>query len=125
MIFYSDEHMSQRVALRVRSFGHTVVTTDEMGKKSAGDEEQLFLARRHRRVLVTHNGNNFLLLHRALHLWASVTGLTDVHAGVLILNDRLTNGEKARLLDLFAAEGLPTDNRCYEWRDPGGWTRID
>ena len=61
--------------------GHTATTPSELGTERAGDADHLLEATQQRRILVTHNRKDFLLLHNAWHTWAMAVP----HAGILVL----------------------------------------
>jgi predicted nuclease of predicted toxin-antitoxin system len=56
---YLDEDVSALVAELLRARGFNVQTTQEAGRKSASDEEQLTHAVGRRRALLTHNRDDF------------------------------------------------------------------
>jgi predicted nuclease of predicted toxin-antitoxin system len=62
---YLDEDVSVLVAELLRARGFTVQTTQEAGRKNAGDEEQLEYAAGQRKALLTHNRDDFARLARA------------------------------------------------------------
>ena len=59
---YLDEDVSVLVAELLRARGFPVQTTQEAGRKNAGDEEQLEYAVSQRRALLTHNRDDFARL---------------------------------------------------------------
>ena len=59
---YLDEDVSVLVAELLRVRGFTVQTTQEAGRKHAGDEEQLAYAVSQRCALLTHNRDDFAAL---------------------------------------------------------------
>ncbi|MCA1667103.1 MAG: DUF5615 family PIN-like protein, partial [Thermomicrobia bacterium] len=90
--FYLDQNISQRIVPFLQEAGHQAITTRSMHFERAGDDEQLFLAWRNGWIMVTHDGNDYLLLHSTLRRWASAWGVTDIHAGILILPYGLGTG---------------------------------
>ena len=67
---------------------------------------------------------SFYLLHRDIRRWLQQRGETAMHAGFLILPDDFGPERKARVLDIFAASGLPAANELYEWFPDRDWVRC-
>src|SRR5579884_4410158 len=101
---YLDRHIMRRLALDLRGRGYDVLTTEEAGKDTASDEEQLALATADRRAILTFNIRDFAPLHEA---WQAAGR---PHAGVIVsqqLGSReygLLLHRMLRLLDHFTAE---------------------
>ena len=81
---YLDNDVSVRAAPPLQALGLTVTTTAQLNRRTAGDHEQLLLAARRQWVLVTHNWDDFRLLHGAWHLWARDWAVSPVHSGILV-----------------------------------------
>lgn len=62
---YLDRHIMRRLAVDLRGRGFDVLTTEEAGKDTASDEEQLALASAERRAILTFNIRDFAPLHQA------------------------------------------------------------
>jgi hypothetical protein len=62
---YLDEDVSMLVAELVRARGFALQTTQEAGRKNAGDEEQLEYAVSRRQALLPHNRHDFARLAQA------------------------------------------------------------
>jgi predicted nuclease of predicted toxin-antitoxin system len=103
---YFDRHIMRRLAVDLRTRGYDVLTTEEAGKDTASDEEQLAFATMERRALVTFNIRDFAPLHE---LWQTAS-LS--HAGIIVsqqLGGRqygLLLQRMQRLLDHFTAEEM-------------------
>lgn len=123
--FYMDADVLSDLAPQLRSFGHNVLTTYEVGRRRAGDEEQLGYAAELRRTLVTHNGQDFLLLQRAWRHWADLWFVTPrpIHYGILVVPQTQPAIELARQIDLLIQSGTDVRNRFYTWSPAGGWIR--
>jgi uncharacterized protein DUF5615 len=121
--FYLDQNVSQRIVPFLQEIGHQAITTRSMHFERAGDDEQLFLAWQNGWIMVTHDGNDYLLLHTTLRRWASAWGVMGIHAGILILPYGFGEREQARRLDIFAASELVIANELYDWEEIGGWIR--
>jgi predicted nuclease of predicted toxin-antitoxin system len=83
--FLLDEDLSPVVAETARGLGLDAVSVHECDRRGLSDEEQLELAAREERVLVTRNRDDFILLT----LEAFRTGKP--HAGALIVPRSLPN----------------------------------
>ena len=103
---YLDRHVMTRLAPDLRPRGFDVVTTEEAGKDTASDEEQLAFAAAEGRAIVTFNIRDFAPLHEQ---WRA-TGRT--HAGIIVsqqLGSRqygLLLQRLLRLLNHFTAEAM-------------------
>ncbi len=75
---YLDRHIMGRLAVDLRGRGYDVARTEEVGKDTASDEEQLAFATAERRAILTFNIRDFAPRHQA---WQA-TGRT--HAGIIV-----------------------------------------
>lgn len=62
MKLYFDEHLPTTLALMLQERGHDCLTTQAAGNVGRSDEDQLAYAAGERRVILTFNRNDFLLL---------------------------------------------------------------
>jgi len=60
-----DRHIMGRLAVDLRGRGYDVVRTEEVGKDTATDEEQLAFATAENRAILTFNIRDFAPLHEA------------------------------------------------------------
>ncbi|MHB1033574.1 MAG: DUF5615 family PIN-like protein [Pirellulales bacterium] len=103
---YLDRHIIRRLAVDLRGRGYDVLTTEEAGKDTAGDEEQLAFAAAESRAIVTFNTRHFAPLHEE---WQAAGR---PHAGIIVsqqLGSRqygLLLQRMLRLLDHFTAEHM-------------------
>ncbi len=67
--FQLDQNVSATLALLLRGLGHDVVTTNDAGLLDVDDDVQLLAAAKAARVPITHNREDFRLLHRAWRRW--------------------------------------------------------
>jgi predicted nuclease of predicted toxin-antitoxin system len=103
---YFDRHIINRLAVDLRGRGYDVLTTEEAGKDTAADEEQLAFATAEKRAILTFNIRDFAPLHEA---WQAAERL---HAGIIV-SQQLGSREYGvllqrmlRLLNHFTAEEL-------------------
>ncbi len=75
---YLDRHIMGRLAVDLRGRGYDVVRTEEVGKDTAPDEEQLAFATAENRAILTFNIRDFAPLHEA----RQAAGRP--HAGVIV-----------------------------------------
>ncbi len=103
---YFDRHIMARLAVDLRGRGYDVLTTEEAGKDTASDEEQLLFATAEKRAILTFNIRDFAPLHEA---WQAAARL---HAGIIVsqqLGSRqygLLLPRMLRLLNQFTAEEM-------------------
>jgi hypothetical protein len=126
--FYLDHDVGHEVALLLRGAGHDATTAQQSGLRAATDDEHFLTAAEQARILVTHNGRDYLLLHRAWLRWSMAWRVTREHAGILLIPQppMLPIDEAARDLSSFAGSGRPLTNELYRRRPPGlrpAWER--
>ncbi len=103
---YFDRHIMIRLAVDLRGRGFDVVTTEEAGKDTASDEEQLAFSTSQGRAILTFNIRDFAPLHEA---WQAAER---PHAGIIVsqqLGSRqygLLFQRILRLLNHFTAEEM-------------------
>jgi len=103
---YFDRHIMTRLAVDLRGRGYDVLTTEEAGKDTATDEEQLAFATAENRSLLTFNIREFAPFHEA---WQAADR---PHAGIIVsqqLGSRqygLLLLRMLRLLNHFTAEEM-------------------
>ena len=103
---YLDRHIMARLAIDLRGRGYDVLTTEETGKDTAVDEEQLAFATAESRAIFTFNIRDFAPLHESWQLAGRP------HAGIIVsrqLGSReygLLLQRMLRLLNHFTAEEM-------------------
>jgi predicted nuclease of predicted toxin-antitoxin system len=83
--FYLDNDLAAGVALSLRTAGHVAISARDLRLRRATDDEQLLVAADAGRVFVTHNEDDFTLLHDAWRKWFSAKGVQAQHAGILVV----------------------------------------
>jgi predicted nuclease of predicted toxin-antitoxin system len=103
---YLDRHIITQLAVDLREHGYDVLTTQEAGKDTASDAEQLVFATAENRAILTFNIRDFAPLHRD---WQAA-GRS--HAGIIVsqqLGSRqygVLRRRMLRLLNHFTAEEM-------------------
>jgi predicted nuclease of predicted toxin-antitoxin system len=103
---YLDRHIMTRLAVDLRAREYDVLTTEEAGKDTASDDEQLNFATGEGRAILTFNIRDFAPLHDQ---WQAA-GRS--HAGIIVsqqLGSRQYGAllqRMSRLLDHYAAEDM-------------------
>jgi predicted nuclease of predicted toxin-antitoxin system len=103
---YLDLHVKLRLAEDLCERGYDVINTQQTGRETASDDEQLEFATQEGRALVTYNIRDFVPLHES---W---TALGRSHAGIIVsqqLGSRqygLLLSRMLRLLDHFTADEI-------------------
>jgi len=127
---YLDEDLANDLAPSLRSLGHDVVHTREIGLTGSGDAKQFAHAIAEGRTLITANVRDFRLLHEALVSCAlplCPAGLRS-HPGIVAMPNPNTRSAQrmAELLDqrLAADEPAALGNRFLRWRAAVGWEDL-
>jgi hypothetical protein len=118
--FYVDNDVSLRLGPLLGQRGHHVTYTLSRGATRAGDEQQLLTALDLQASLLTHNYADFVLLHRAWHLWTARWKITEPHLAIIVL----LQGHESYLsqqIDTLLLAGEPVVNRLYRYRASVGW----
>ena len=82
---YLDHNVARDVARALRYESHDVRTAREIHTEAAGDDEHLSLSYENSWVFVTHNIQDFRLLHSAWRRWSGLWGVSVSHPGILAL----------------------------------------
>jgi len=69
--FYLDNDVSVKVANLLNAKGHDVVSARSLDLRSATDAEHLLNAALSNRILVSHNFDDYELLHDAWQRWST------------------------------------------------------
>jgi uncharacterized protein DUF5615 len=120
---YVDHNVATEIHARLKTAGHSIITTYDLGQERAKDDEQLLTAARLGRIFVTHNHTDFELLHDAWRRWSSAWGVSALHPGILAVTQRLAASEAGQLLIEFLALNMPLENELYRWRTAADWQR--
>jgi hypothetical protein len=135
--FHLDHNVSNSIAQDLRHRRHDVVTARELGLTSADDDVHLWTAAGDKRIFVTHNREDFRLLHKAWCRWAAgwrrilqreqITVVFAAHPGVLIVPQapHLAPETTAVEIDRLVSSGAPLANELYlyDWQTGRGWVR--
>jgi hypothetical protein len=83
--FYIDNDVALEAAQLLRVAGHSAITARDLGRERNTDGEQLLVASQLGHIFLTHNEEDFILLHDAWIRWSAAWGVAASHAGVLIV----------------------------------------
>lgn len=125
--FCLDENVALDAGAILEQYGHDVLSIVAVpALRRIGDYDVLRIAARENRILVTQNADDFTLLHHAWRRWSPGWNVAPVHAGILILLQRLalSPAEIAFHVDEILAAGWPLVNELYLFKGSrGGWVR--
>jgi hypothetical protein len=123
--FCLDNDIARPTAGLLRRLGNDVVHTRDVRRTNAHDEDQLLYAARHDRVLVTHNGNDFMMLHRAWLSWSREWSVQPEHSGIVVIPQRWTAGPQAIRLDELTRRVPDLHNLLYDVSASDQWLRVE
>lgn len=122
--FYLDENVSTELSDVLVSAGHDVLSTDDAGRKGNSDVRQLVFAAREGRIAITHNRDDFVLVHEAWIAYATAWGVARPvkHPGISVLPQPplMPSTEAADEIDRVSHVSRLA-NRIWVWRRPLGW----
>ena len=100
--YYFDEHVRSAIASGLRARGISVLTTEEAGRAHQGtpDDDQLAYATARGLVIVTSDRDYIRLAHEQ-----------QPHAGIVLLQQKLSIGGYIEYLDLLALTTSPESMR--------------
>ena len=124
---YFDHNISRDVRVLLEQSGHRVLATREIGHERLPDDAQLLFAAKSGRIIVTHNRNDFQMLHDAWLTWPAAFGMSlPAHPGVLVLDQAPSTTLATVLVDFLdatAAERIA--NALFWWHRHDGWRQRD
>ncbi len=122
--FYLDHNVSSMLGTLLRRRGHSVVSAREIGQERGDDAEHLFIAAQQQRIVVTHDREDFTLLHRAWLRWSAGWHVSASHSGILIIPQppRLTVVQSDRAIDALIAQQPTMISTLFVWTTSMGWS---
>ncbi len=123
-----DQHVSHHIAAELRIAGHDVVTAYEIGPAAADDDVHLLHASREDRIFLTHNADDFLLLHKAWVRWTHGWDFFRQHSGILVcpqapvLRPSVVVGKVLELLG--GIDRIDNELWAYD-KDSGIWRLVE
>lgn len=122
--FVLDENFEARTAQELRVLGHDVVTTTALNVRGAPDYTLLLVATDEERIVVTHNVDDFLLLHciwLALATRWRIEPVQAAHPGILGLTQYTTDcADYARQIDA-RTHSQNVAGEMHVYRPSTGW----
>jgi hypothetical protein len=121
---YLDHNVSLHLVPVLRAAGHDVLTARDQGHARLTNDAQLLEAIKLRRVLVTHNRKDFVLLYDAWTTWPGAFNLLLPRLpGVVVLEPAPLSTLSRTFIDLLAGSAPDLRNQLVWWRGSGGWQR--
>jgi hypothetical protein len=118
-----DHNVASELAVRLERSGHDVVTTRVTGEPRATDDALLLSSVRTNRLFITHNRDDFRLLHDAWTTWPAAFGVAlPAHPGILVLHSA-TPEVLAQVINAFL-DSTPLQrlaNSIFWWHRHDGW----
>lgn len=123
--FYLDHNVSNALGPLLRLRGHSTVSAREIGRERGDDAEHLFIAARQQRIMVTHDRDDFTLLHRAWLRWSAGWQVSVNHPGILIIPQppRLSVAQSDREIASLLIHQPMMVNVLFVWTTSAGWIR--
>ena len=127
---YLDNDVPASWARLLRIRGHDVITVRDLGTREATDGEHLLAATQQGRILITHNGDDYVLLHDAWRRWFreySTVSNAPLHASILVVPqpkpqlDYWPVETAVAILEAFLVSTLDLSGRAFEWTPVHGW----
>lgn len=101
-----------------------MISAREIGQERSDDAEHLFIAAKQRRIVITHDRDDFILLHRAWQRWSAGWHVSAFHSGILIVPQppRLTVVQCDQEIESLIARQSALTNALFQWTTSAGWT---
>lgn len=123
--FYCDEDVTLALVPLLRERGHSATDTDTEGRKGAPDSHQVLYAAERGWTFLTHNRDDYRLLHDAWLLWSYRWGVMPRHSGILILSQRTGAAINVELVHTLVYDpDVRIANSLYDWIPTRGWQRF-
>ena len=125
--FYLDNDVAHELAPALQAAGHGAITARSIGFAAATDDVQLLRAASEGWTFVTHNRDDYVLLHEAWLRWSGAWRVAAEHAGILVIPQphELPSYQVARDLVRFVSSGRPLTNELYRRRSIGAGVRWE
>ena len=125
-ILYLDEDVSHHIGTRLEITGHTIYTTYQQGRAETSDGGQLLYAATYVWTIVSHNREDFELLHDAWLRWTQAWSLSSQHPGILVISQRVSNHDNATVIDTLLSAHPNLDNQLFGYNTPSqAWHLYD
>lgn len=125
MRLFADEDVYNELKQLLTESGHDVVSPIELGLRGAGDEMCFLHAASDARTIITHNGKDFSLLHRAWMTWPGQWNIATQpqHSGILSVphQNLLSPTAAANRIDWLIRTSGSLLNTFYRLERSGLW----
>ena len=111
----------------LRQRGHSATSAAEERRLGAPDPHQLLYAATRNWIILTHNRQDFRLLHTAWLLWSDAWHTPQHHSGILIVEQMRWRAvaDLAQLIHNFVTDSdVMFANTLYDWKPTTGWVRY-
>jgi hypothetical protein len=118
-----DENVSARLVPLLRRRGHECISATEIGFSRAKDPGLLLWSATAEHIVVTHDEDDFAMLHRAWRLWSTAWNVDAVHAGIIAVpqSPAWPYDRTAQEIDQLVRERGQLTNQFFKYRLPDGW----
>lgn len=99
------------------------VTAAGLGMHRASDGHHLLVAAQADRILVTHNGKDFIAMQDAWLRWQQAWGVATSHAGVLIIPQAWKPFQSAHEIGRFVGLRTSLPNEIHVYKLGIGWVK--
>ena len=118
--FYIDQD-ALGIGTLLRAAGYPLIKASEMGFSRYKDEAHLRFAAHNRLTLISFNGNDYEMLHRAWLHWE----MQPDHAGIIIPSQEIKADPMAAEIIRFLQQDYTLTGMLYRWTTGSGWRRYD
>jgi hypothetical protein len=121
--FFLDNNVSRHLIPILTADGHHILTSRDEGLAARNDVEQLLAATDRNAILVTHDREDFLLLHYAWLALCLRWHQTEAHPGIVVV-PQVAEAAVHRYLTEFLQGTQVTQNACWRYGTAEGWVRY-
>ncbi len=114
-ILYLDEDVKYEIAHLLVASDRSLRTARDEGRLGASDPFQLIYAAEQGWTVVTCNRNDYHLLHDAWLLWSHRWAVTQVHAGILALDQGHPTTVMVEAISDFLRTAPSLVNAMFDW----------
>lgn len=123
---FLDHNVPRALGELLAAQGHTSRTVRQLRLEVETDDVHLLRCWREGWTFLTHDSEDYTLLHAAWTRWAPAWGLAPApsHFGIVLL-PQIGAAGLAGPVGAFLASAPPLANQLYAWAQDGGWLVFD